>query len=76
MKLLILAPLALTACISDHRLETLTEAHRAYVCEHTQAVSFAARLAVDNSGSIKDERARAAVIAVAQADLDIVASCG
>lgn len=77
MKYLPLFALPLLAgCVSDQRVAELQASHRAYVCTHQAAVTLAANLAIENASKIKDENVRAAAVAIAQADLAIVAGCG
>lgn len=68
------AGLPLASC-SDLKLGEAQARHRAYVCSHQVAVSAAANLALANADRIRDETLRAAAIAAARAELDLVASC-
>ena len=70
----ILAALTLSAC-TNAQLTSLQEKHRAYVCSHQQAVTLAANAVIKNAETIKNPNVRAAAIAIATADLAIVATC-
>jgi hypothetical protein len=71
---LVALPLASCAGLQD-KIAAAQARHRAYVCSHQGAVSAAANLALDNAARIHDETLRAAAIAAARAERDIVAAC-
>lgn len=70
MKLLmLLAPLALTACVTDRQAMT-------YVCSHQISVRLSAETALKAAVAIKDPVARQAAIDGANATLRLVEGCG
>jgi hypothetical protein len=66
--------LVLPGC-SDMQLEESAAKHRAYVCSHQQSVMVAANLTILGAEKIKDVNLREASIALARAELAIVAGC-
>lgn len=65
----------LASCVSDQRIAQIQANHRVFVCSHQTAVTLAANAAIASAGRITNDDARAALIAIANADLAIVASC-
>jgi hypothetical protein len=75
----IVAILAVVAVLlvgcSDRQLSEFQAQKRAYFCSHQKAIYLAANVAISNAAKVTDENARAEIIAVANADLDLLATC-